>query len=231
MLYAGDIAVLHPSPAGARTATRTISVRATASGSRAVTCRCRWDHLRDRLRAAHRAPHEVAAGRAGVGARVPGRAARARRRRRPLGPDAAADDPRGATAHHVVTEDTRTDDSRPATSPRERLRRAAPRLRAAPRRPAAAASSTCARPGGGARSRSSCRARSCARRTSTRCSASSGWCSTRCCWPASTSSSSTSCAPGRDEDFFAHLMAGIFAYYFVSGSVATASSRSSRAGA
>ena len=41
MRYAGDIVVLHPPPARrAARATRTISVRATASGSRAGTCRC-----------------------------------------------------------------------------------------------------------------------------------------------------------------------------------------------
>ena len=43
MRYAGDIPVLHPSPSGQRARRiRTISGRATASGSRAVTCRCRW---------------------------------------------------------------------------------------------------------------------------------------------------------------------------------------------
>ena len=51
-------------------------------------------------------------------------------------------------------------------------------------------------------------------------SGSSGWCSTRCCWRASTSCSSTSCARGLARpEFFAHLMAGLFAYYFVSDAI------------
>ena len=46
MRYAGDIVGAAPvADRDARTGTRTISVRATASGSRAVTCRCRWASL------------------------------------------------------------------------------------------------------------------------------------------------------------------------------------------
>ena len=197
---------LHPSTRPRRTTTPPTTARATASGSRAATCRCPLGRALRARRSPLRTLPLLARSRAQAargGARLPRRAAR------PVRPpqaaaceDAVADDAGRTASGHLAASLSVPVTSAPAPAARRararggRVHLRAPRLRAAQDRPPAAAARTCASCGAGASSRARCRAPTCARSTSTRSSGSCGWCSTRCCWRASTSCWSTSCAAG-----------------------------------